>query len=1353
MPNNNLPTKNDFSGLNITSNAIQDAVLKYDQEVPPPALTQKQQQNPPTSTTDETGVKESPRTAQEYARVMAACAVRKEPKQVAEKPFRDVSPRVYQHFDGSHPPNCHQQCCAVKPTPPMVGVPTEGGRSPPTTYTNFVQPYFAPPALKGMVVEMQVTPQKQQAEMARLPALPNSARKGSFTQLQDEVLQRQQALLQRQNQKIAVTSQSYPQASPSSAVMQTSGAVVLVHPQPIPTTSSLIHNNERQAFLSPRRPSVPHNLQPLAIVGSPNAAAAAGGSSSPNARHQNPVSGLDVAAAIAAASQELAIDERRLEQVGKQRGEQSSLLADVDEGENQSPSSTSAERTELAKLKVLLAQRCREAILAHRRAAAQSASSPSFDVVIMQQDKVVWRASTNDGSDEGEGGEVVSPRGGQPSFVDAAGAPTNNGSSSANSNNKRTAAGAAAEPKKEMLLDEALESFDDETVTDVGEIRLRARNAFQKTVNMFKNKLQEKQTTIAKLKEELRANKPGGSKFEEMEEDLRIVREECRKQLGKIKTLVGLLDRAGQTIKYHEDQRQAEVLGNITRREGAAQWVSLRRLIPKLDVEPPRTDNMILQDVVAFIDDQAERLAEADEHCDELQKKIDGDAAMYDATQKAHKALQRELDHLKFELETMKQRRQYENAEKAKEDIQKELAKANEQLEQRNSAVASIMKSNGGATGGDASHERRRLLDQISALENALKKSSESSRGSVKGFGLEPSVPLFLRFPSTEQVRNVALSKMAVENIVNGIWLSRCFPSLSQVKPLSDVQWLSPGGMVVPDFNKGGPVAKGLARLFAAAVQAVFNGTSGDEGPDLLGNTASVASFDTTNRQPSMMLDLAEAALGASLSRTPELNPERPPGCDFTDDNNWEAWRIKRSEAKRLLHFQDHIARFLVECIDPAACRTLFVGYTTASGASTPPVSNQQLQKKLTLLMQAPIEPTIAHPQVGMPVAVAEVSYALMDGCDRYSFDGDLNLFVRVARGEIPELAFYDMMIMLEKLRIAMLNSHLLYQAPHNWPTPTVATCFTILHRFFPRRTAADLEEMQRTLLLDLAETTINYDDRALSKIAKTAAASAQEVSLQPEKKKGTTLETDALRTPVDMARLFSATESGNQGHFVEYLKSSYITELVRYTDEVEAAIRLAYDERTTRAPSSILGGTSTHDDTVSEAGTTTTRRSSFRRRSSSVTIKEGNGSATSTATTAVTAAASVAPGCASLHAIMMQLIALDPKKPIPELEQFVYQVLLLYVQFKDTEARRRKKEGAKAKKPSDADDDDEDDRPLSPPTPLENEVLGMSKEEAWVKIGGKASLLFMIRVDVFATLSRKVFYRRTEQVTSEGGK
>lgn len=992
------------------------------------------------------------------------------------------------------------------------------------------------------------------------------------------------------------------------------------------------------------------------------------------------------------------------------------------------PPSSSKSKIEIAKLRNKIALLCQQVmtLMAQELASSDGGEMATTDelgnsiieALVLERGDVVWRSTFEDikgllttttvGGDGGAGSFNADP----------------------------------LEAEENWLLSDDVDGAVDDSLTAV---KARARKAYGKAMAGYKAKLAQQRDLIAQLKGQITATQPGGSRYQQLEEDLKIVRDECRKQMTKIKTLVNLLDRAGQTIRFHEDQRHAEAVGSVMRKENAAPWSYVRRLMPSLDVEPPRTDAQILQDIIKFMEKQDESITDYSNQVEQLTTQLEEVQGAHAAVVKANKTLQRELDQTKYELETMRQRRKYEQEERsaqlAVEAVGNGAASgAATHAGGRRQSLSSTTSDGGAANAHDS--DKMRLVEKIATLESALKASTEA-RGMFQSLGMAATVLPFLR-TDAPQVRNICLSKAAVENLICGIWLTRFLPSIAQSRPVVDCHWIAKEAGTAIDFSRGSSVVKSLERMFILAVQATLGATSGGDGVE----SSSVVTQSSSSMAASPSGSAGEVSTPVTLNG-PQLASDRHPACDFTDDNNILFWQVKRSEAKRMVSFIDHITRFVLECVEPSACRTCLSLYTVNSGITTPPISALQWQKKCDLFLQAPQFASLSRPGVPLPTNVVEVTYSLMDGCEKFSFDGDVAMFKRIVQGEIPEAAYFDMMLMIEKLRLALLNSHTLYAPPYRWPAPTVATVLHVLKRFFPKKSIKALAHLQRCLLLDVKETTINSDNTTVMRMMRRASAvvllgegaveaeqrhlaahgtagqqqaagtpppsAALDIPIDLASEDSSSSSADhthhqitqeALRSPVDVARLFSATESGNQGHFLDALKSQYIAELLRYTHEVRMCI-LAAGEEAAASATAMPTGISMIDDVQ----LSTIEKSKKRRASVSQYFQQQ-----SQADSGLYALSAVSAKLAPLRLVADRLFNMDPTKAMGDVETYVYHLLQIYLMSKATRAGGM--------------------------TPTEMEWSTLSKEEMWKRQTRNNS--FNVPVGELVTYCSMVLFRRS---------
>jgi hypothetical protein len=170
-----------------------------------------------------------------------------------------------------------------------------------------------------------------------------------------------------------------------------------------------------------------------------------------------------------------------------------------------------------------------------------------------------------------------------------------------------------------------------------------------------------------------------------------------------------------------------------------------------------------------------------------------------------------------------------------------------------------------------------------------------------------------------------------------------------------------------------------------------------------------------------------------------------------------------------------------------------------------------------------------------LPSAAAEVAYSLLDGCERFKYDADVELFRRIAAGDIAEGTFIDQMIMTQKLKFALL---IRYAAKEG----RVNTVDGGLPDLSPTQLVSRLMEEAQLSVDDIMEVVQGFfPSKALDAfpLIRTALESEARTPSQP----------------LNIAKLFQSNEYGNQGPFIEAIRDQHLDEVCVHVAEVADVI------------------------------------------------------------------------------------------------------------------------------------------------------------------------------------------------------
>ena len=212
----------------------------------------------------------------------------------------------------------------------------------------------------------------------------------------------------------------------------------------------------------------------------------------------------------------------------------------------------------------------------------------------------------------------------------------------------------------------------------------------------------------------------------------------------------------------------------------------------------------------------------------------------------------------------------------------------------------------------------------------------------------------------------------------------------------------------------------------------------------------------------------------------------------------------------------------------------------------------------------------------------AEWGYSIADGCERFKYDADVELFHSILNGYLPEDAFYDQTAMMEKLKMAILEcdaqetmgddteidwvavvknkaapetaakahrGSFRNKLKHDEDFPSLSEFKTkgslsgrkivsLLQSFFPAKTEENSKHLKLALLENLS----------LLKVTEEASKSTESERI-----------TALLNIPeIPYRQLFASDSKGNQGAFIEAIRDQYIEEVKIHTTDMVSAITSA---------------------------------------------------------------------------------------------------------------------------------------------------------------------------------------------------
>eukprot|EP00759_Apiculatamorpha_spiralis_P004953 PhF_6_TR12973/c0_g1_i1/m.20502 len=145
----------------------------------------------------------------------------------------------------------------------------------------------------------------------------------------------------------------------------------------------------------------------------------------------------------------------------------------------------------------------------------------------------------------------------------------------------------------------------------------------------------------------------------------------------------------------------------------------------------------------------------------------------------------------------------------------------------------------------------------------------------------------------------------------------------------------------------------------------------------------------------------------------------------------------------------------------------------------------------------------------GSSADAIELAYNIIDGCERYRYDPDCEMFLNIVRGQLSEEIYVDQLMYVETLR--KLMQKLDKENTKVLPRPVV---FRLMSRYFTSTSNDDLMKLRYALMTDFPGDTVNY------------------------------------------AQLFHQTEHGDQSRFVILMREIHLRDCVEFSIDVEESIR-----------------------------------------------------------------------------------------------------------------------------------------------------------------------------------------------------
>ena len=510
----------------------------------------------------------------------------------------------------------------------------------------------------------------------------------------------------------------------------------------------------------------------------------------------------------------------------------------------------------------------------------------------------------------------------------------------------------------------------------------------------------------------------------------------------------------------------------------------------------------------------------------------------------------------------------------------------------------------------DFEQERQRLHAQLTAQENAVKNAVESKPYFI-GLGKSPNVPPFLRFEG--RVRNLEMHKKDVEQIIVHIWATRdeISTKLATGAKLNSI-----------DRRAEKSITFHLNQAHGKALELLAIGAE-DGGEEAVASNPALMDDDTIMAMKSapdyygpfgfcvdkfVDYDNVTWWVGkGAAQRTGGPGDSMAMSRASTSTNSTAGQSVAGGGAPSPLSFADHLTRFFIEQHANDRVSVLMPSYNAWINGLSAHVSRG------ALLYAGATGGDLLKRGAVLPSAVAEASYSLLDGCERFKYDADVELFRRIAKGEIAEETFYDQMVMIQKLRFALLARSY------------ARSLETIQQKPDPNLTPSQLiakHEAESALGVEDVMNVVNDFFPAKPVESFTLLRTALEEDVRTNR---------AVKGKFNIGKLFASNEYGNQGAFVETVRDQHLDETCMHVAEVADVIAAVGARPTTSSSTASptptdLRPPSTSDPSAHKPHTP-----------GGISVKDGE---------------------ASLIAIRSALCEIDPQKPIEDVNKYLLQLL-----------------------------------------------------------------------------------------------
>eukprot|EP01135_Chromosphaera_perkinsii_P002275 Nk52_evm61s221 gene=Nk52_evmTU61s221 len=147
------------------------------------------------------------------------------------------------------------------------------------------------------------------------------------------------------------------------------------------------------------------------------------------------------------------------------------------------------------------------------------------------------------------------------------------------------------------------------------------------------------------------------------------------------------------------------------------------------------------------------------------------------------------------------------------------------------------------------------------------------------------------------------------------------------------------------------------------------------------------------------------------------------------------------------------------------------------------------------------------------PNVIVEAAYNLVNGCQMYDYDADVELFYKVLTGELDEEVYHDQMNMVSKVETLFVKLDSKLNNGVLKGKLSKSDILEALKLYFPTKTDEQWEEVEEALDEDVSEDIVEY------------------------------------------SALFAEDREGNQGEFAEAMRDQHVQERLKYASDIQKAM------------------------------------------------------------------------------------------------------------------------------------------------------------------------------------------------------